>query len=128
MRRALAIILVVFFGLGPLTATLDASDDSRLPACCRRHGAHHCEMSDGPAARMAEAASGTLVLAAPSHCPMYPSSDLATIAPGHALVSSPATSPFLVAQAQAPIADSSAAHMSPVRSQAGRGPPSLIYS
>ena len=52
MRRALSILLVLFFGLGPLTATLQGSDDSRLPACCRRNGAHHCVMAEEALARI----------------------------------------------------------------------------
>lgn len=46
MRRALAIVLVAIFSL-PLIAPAFASspDDSRLPACCRRGGKHHCAMA-----------------------------------------------------------------------------------
>jgi hypothetical protein len=128
MRRVLSISLILLYWLGPLASILPASDDSRLPACCRRHGAHHCAMSDALAARMAEAASGTLVLAAPSHCPMYPGGAIATTGPGHALASSPATPPLLVVQPQAPVADPSAACLNPVRTRAGHGPPSLIKS
>src|SRR3954454_15626122 len=44
MRRALSILLVLLFGAGPLTFAFSLSDDILLPACCRRHGAHHCAM------------------------------------------------------------------------------------
>ena len=45
MRRALATLLLVVFSL-PLIAPALAStpDDAQLPACCRRHGKHHCAM------------------------------------------------------------------------------------
>jgi len=45
MRRTLSIFLVLFFGLGPVAAALHAEEDAGLPACCRRHGAHHCAMA-----------------------------------------------------------------------------------
>ena len=44
MRRVLAILLLAAFGL-PVVAPLLASGqdlEQSLPACCRRHGAHHC--------------------------------------------------------------------------------------
>ena len=44
MRRGFSIFLVLFFGLGPLSALVDGSEDASLPPCCRRHGAHHCAM------------------------------------------------------------------------------------
>ena len=62
MRRILSILLLLVLGLGPeAPATALASglisgpasawsgkvDESRLPACCRRNGKHHCAMSAG---------------------------------------------------------------------------------
>ena len=44
MRRGFSIFLILFFGLGPLSALIDGSEDASLPPCCRRHGAHHCAM------------------------------------------------------------------------------------
>ncbi|MGB7548225.1 MAG: hypothetical protein WBM14_10785, partial [Terracidiphilus sp.] len=85
MRRVLSIFLVLLFGLGPLSATLEASDDARLPPCCRRHGAHHCAMAEAMIARMAQAASGTPAFTAPSHCPFYPTNASAILAPVYAL-------------------------------------------
>lgn len=44
MRRAMALLLVLFFS-SLLMAPLFASDpDANLPPCCRRHGKHHCAM------------------------------------------------------------------------------------
>src|SRR5450759_2465885 len=71
MRRSLSILLVVLFWLAPLAALLPGSDEARLPACCRRHGVHHCTMS----ADTAGAATDTgHHLSAPSRCPRYPGS------------------------------------------------------
>jgi hypothetical protein len=45
MRRVFPILLILVFSLGPLSPTLGASEDTRLPACCRRHGAHRHRLS-----------------------------------------------------------------------------------
>jgi hypothetical protein len=57
MRRVFSIFLILFFGLGPLSALVEGSDDASLPACCRRLGAHHCAMY---AENMAMRAGSTL--------------------------------------------------------------------
>lgn len=88
MRRALSILLVLFFGLGPLSATLEA-DDARLPACCRSHGAHHCAMSAALKAWMLRTESQTPGFTAPSTCPLYRSFLDQDSAPEHALLPAP---------------------------------------
>ena len=48
MRRVLSILLLAAFAL-PLVAPLLAlaqDPDAGVPACCRRHGQHHCAMVD----------------------------------------------------------------------------------
>lgn len=69
MRRLLAIALLLFFNaplISPLFALATASD-ANLPACCRRHGAHHCD------AQMAQPASnGPAFTSIPGRCPAYP--------------------------------------------------------
>jgi hypothetical protein len=42
VRRVLASLLLALFSFSPLTPLL--ADDSNLPACCRRLGAHHCAL------------------------------------------------------------------------------------
>lgn len=71
MRRALPFLLMVTFLLGPLAAAFQAGDESRLPACCRRHGEHHCTMGAGAAEELQAADSGA-AFAAPAHCPFFP--------------------------------------------------------
>jgi hypothetical protein len=127
MRRALSILLVLFFGLGPLAATLDASDDVRLPICCRRNGSHHCSISGDALARILQASSGsTPVLAAPGHCPLYPGTAPATISPIHAQTT-PSSASFAVQghglSAQSP---QLAARSSEANTHAVRGPPNSI--
>lgn len=68
MRRWLSISLLVLFWLAPLGALLPGSDEARLPACCRRHGVHHCVMS----ADATDAAGSGHILSAPSRCPNFP--------------------------------------------------------
>jgi hypothetical protein len=123
MRRDLSIFLVLLFGLGPLTATLTADDDSRLPPCCRRHGAHHCAMSDAMMARMVQAASGKPIVTAPAHCPFYPTNSNATVASIHALTPSAASQPSALEQSHPRPAYCKSVCMALIRTHAGRGPP-----
>jgi hypothetical protein len=63
MRRALILLLALVLGLGPAMAAAPASamelawtaltgvDGSRLPACCRRNGTHHCMQMAGAAGK-----------------------------------------------------------------------------
>jgi hypothetical protein len=129
MRRGLSIFLLLLFCLGPLAAALPGSDESRLPPCCRRHGAHHCAMAERMAAMRRQAASGSVPMAgAPSHCPLYPSSNAVPATADHALAASPISLPTLLAQAHSPTAGRAAARLSQIRTRAGRGPPACPLS
>ncbi|UWZ83753.1 hypothetical protein [Occallatibacter riparius] len=65
MRRFVSIVILLLCSLGPLNALLPGSEESQLPACCRRHGMHHCMMA------LAEQAGNGHVVSAPSRCPQY---------------------------------------------------------
>jgi len=71
VRRLLALSLLLLFSF-PLAAplfALSASSEANLPACCRRNGAHHCQM------KMQEtgtAAQQTTAFSTPMKCPSYP--------------------------------------------------------
>ncbi len=76
MRRLLAILLILVFGLpliSPLFA-LGGTDESKLPACCRKNGAHHCTMSDEQVAALT---NGTQLPSLRSHCTMFPNASTA---------------------------------------------------
>src|SRR3569833_293303 len=68
MRRSLSILLMLLFGAGYLSFAFNLSDDFSLPACCRRHGAHHCAMDTQQSANAA--ASGLTKVR--SRCHQYP--------------------------------------------------------
>jgi len=124
MRRSLAILLMLVFGLGPLSATLKASDDSSLPACCRRHGAHHCAMM---ADRMVAATQDrTPAFSAPATCPYYPGAAAIVTSPAPALAAKAAPAPALNAQAYVPAASPIRVFLSSVRTHTGRGPPTRV--
>ena len=128
MRRWISILLVLFFALGPLTGLLEATDDMRLPPCCRRHGAHHCAMSMRMAAMKAQAASGKPFFTAPATCPLFPGYTAAPVSTIPALAASPARLPVLLAQPHSPAAGRAAARLRQVRTRAGRGPPVTILA
>jgi hypothetical protein len=84
MRRILSILMLLVLGLGPvvpvsamatgLTPTVASGwtgkvDESRLPACCRRNGKHHCAMSGGITTADA---SGITTIGAADSCPFAP--------------------------------------------------------
>ncbi|HUB52721.1 MAG TPA: hypothetical protein VL986_11255 [Terracidiphilus sp.] len=127
MRRGLSIFLILLFGLGPLSSLIDGSEESNLPACCRRHGAHHCAMSVQVAARMRATESAesekSPTLSSPSTCSQYPGAIALLFTPLQALlaaavnVQAPHTFVFVSAAMQpSPLA-------TPARAHSGRGPP-----
>ena len=73
MRRVLAITLLLAFAsplLAPLFAAT-ADPQASLPACCRRHGTHHCSMNGATP----DAGNGPVFRARP--CPFYPATPTA---------------------------------------------------
>jgi len=127
MKRILSTFLILVFGLGPLAVALPASAESRLPVCCRRHGAHHCATPGAMASISSQASlSSAHLLTAPSHCPNYPSSMAASTTPVYAMVAPAAGLPILLAQPHSPAASRAAALLSQIRTRAGRAPPSSL--
>ncbi|HLK51325.1 MAG TPA: hypothetical protein VKT49_24455 [Bryobacteraceae bacterium] len=62
MRRFAAIFLLGGFSLSLIAPALRADSDSKLPACCRRDGMHHCMTG------ASTAAGGTAIQAV---CPVF---------------------------------------------------------
>ena len=126
MRRAFSILLVLLFGLGPLSA-IAGGEDANLPACCRRNGAHHCAMAARMAARMRQV-DPQAHLSAPLTCPSYPGLSAIFTAPGSALLAPTAEMPGTKTQVFVNAAICVAPTSSPRRDHAGRGPPASILS
>jgi hypothetical protein len=125
MRRLLSISMALFLGLTPLMGTLGASDDSRLPACCRRHGTHHCAMS----MQMAKALTdGLPAVTAPMTCPLFPGFLAGLTAPAPMLTASMAGLAVPLMQAGLDVASDANALIRPVSIDAGRGPPAATMS
>jgi len=60
MRRILASLLVALFSFSLIAPAVFASDaDSKLPACCRRDGKHHCTVMAGRLEKPSGPAAGT---------------------------------------------------------------------
>jgi len=126
MRRPLAFLLILFFVLGPLQGVLEASDDSRLPACCRRNGAHHCAMSEDMKAALEQATGSTPAFSAPATCSSFPGFVFGILTAPHALASQEASTPELLERSFAPNAINTVARTTPVGIRAGRAPPAEI--
>jgi hypothetical protein len=72
-QRLFAILILSIIGIvqaQPLFQLNSSDPESRLPACCRRHGAHHCAMAD-EIVKMTSSGRAQMG-AVPHHCPMYP--------------------------------------------------------
>jgi hypothetical protein len=124
MRRGFSIFLILFFGLGPLSSTIDGSEDANLPLCCRRHGAHHCAMAMHMAAMRARAESGsTPAVSVPPTCPQFPGAAAMFATPASALMASAASAPDEIGPAHAFVGEPVAVFFAPSRAHAGRGPP-----
>src|SRR5260370_41700696 len=64
VSRTIAVALVLVFASDAVCPALFANPESTLPACCRRHGKHHCMM------RMSDTIdSGVLLKAVQERCP-----------------------------------------------------------
>jgi hypothetical protein len=123
MRRGFSIFLILFFGLGPLSALVDSSQDAGLPACCRRHGAHHCAMSAEMAMRAEVAFDRAPSFSAPPTCPLYHGPTFSMLMPAHALTTAAAKARAECTRTPAPAFERIAALSTPSRAYAGRGPP-----
>jgi hypothetical protein len=135
MRRLLSILLLAILGLGPAIAAVPVAaltsgiltwtgkpDESRLPACCRRNGKHHCEMAG---ATEQAGTSGETALIANDACPSAPLAMAAT-APSVAAFLAPALHPALLASELCVLlAAVTLALLASRRSQPKRGPPSF---
>jgi|WetSurMetagenome_2_1015567.scaffolds.fasta_scaffold1228780_2 hypothetical protein len=126
MRRPLAFLLILFFALGPLQGVLEASEDSRLPACCRRHGAHHCAMSEEMQAALAQATGSTPAFTAPATCPSFPGFALGFSAPAHALAAASSWALTFFEHAHTPLPVTADVQITNIRSRSGRSPPSSL--
>jgi hypothetical protein len=71
VRRLISITFLLLFSLPLISPVLaiTAVSDANLPACCRRNGAHHCNMN----MQQAESSGpGVSLSAIPQRCPAYP--------------------------------------------------------
>jgi len=118
--------MILLFWLGPLSVLLQADDESNLPACCRRHGMHHCAMAAATNGSRFVRPGSLPQAAPPSHCPMYPGSSAASTVPVYALLAPAAGLPVLLAQSHSPAAGRAVARQSQLRTRANRGPPASL--
>ena len=130
MRRGFSIFLILLFGLGPLSALVDGSEDASLPPCCRRHGAHHCAMYQRILAmRAQQALDPKPAVSDPLTCPNYPGPTIAMLVPANAVT---------VAAVEVMTTWMDVSHVAvpryvpvvsaPLRVHAGRGPPATTLS
>lgn len=129
MRCVFSILLTLLVGLAPILEAVPAGalrsgwtgkvDESRIPACCRRHGQHHCMMD-------ALEDESVPVAIAPNGCP-YPPRSLLSTAPGiAALPGGRAVVLLSLTRRRALQTARAAAWMNERRAWPKRGPPRAI--
>lgn len=134
MRRILSILMLLVLGLGPAVpmealASGRASgwtgkvDESRLPACCRRHGKHHCAMGSATSQSDAIQSSDEVTVSAQDSCPFSPRALASTVPSAAALIQAAADAIAYPAGLRAPHAHTAAAQLNDRRSWPKRGPP-----
>lgn len=102
LQRVYAVLLLLITSLGLAKPLLVASPESKLPACCRRDGKHHCAMR-GSTAQAESKPSGAIFEPKSDKCPFYPMGSLApssahaALLPASALLHLPAYVPDLAA-------------------------------
>lgn len=126
MRRVSSVILILLFWLGPLTAAFQGGDESRLPICCRRHGAHHCAMDEQTALSRMLASDRGPSFVAPPHCANFPRSAARITAPVFALAASTRTTLDLLRWDQASGITDAAPLFSALDHHDVRGPPEAV--
>jgi hypothetical protein len=125
LRKLFSILLLALFGL-PLASPLFAlgnDAEMRVPACCRRAGAHHCT---GMAERGAMQEDKAHFKAPAERCPYSPG----TVAAGHldllGLTTSATLASALQVHPSGVIQTESKWRLSRSRSRQKRGPPALF--
>jgi len=118
---------VLFAVLAPsllIFADLNSSAESRLPACCRRDGKHHCAMM----AAASELSSETQIKAEQPPCPFR--SQASTVAFAVAYLPAARAMHFAGLESHPAIHEQTRAAMriSEVRSHQKRGPPASVLS
>jgi hypothetical protein len=104
------------------SVTVHGNDESNLPVCCRRGGAHHCMLVTSQRMRMDD---GPAVSEKPQQCPYFPKSLPATqhaplfLAPSAVFFSQTISHPTGTAQTRARL------RIARDRSRQKRGPPVL---
>jgi len=131
MRRILSILLLMVLGLGPAAdagalASGPASgwtgkiDETRIPACCRRNGKHHCAMSTvGETAQT----TGETSISANDCCPCSPRALVSTAPSVVAVLGGRRDAIGRTANLRLPHASTAPTRVSDRRSWPKRGPP-----
>lgn len=127
MRKLVSILMVLICGLqaAPFLAGLSRGDKFHIPACCRKNGQHHCQMS---IAERAEFGGSERAFKLPSEkCPYCPAALTRAHASSFTLPTSQAVFAALTAHPAVFAQTQSKLCVSETRSRQKRGPPSTRF-
>jgi hypothetical protein len=121
MRRAISLSLLMMFGWLLIAPFLAPDAEANIPACCRRHGKHHCMMN-----RIERLGSQKRFTAVSEKCPRFPTG----LNAAHSAAFKPDTGARFYAEVVRHPACSAQTdalyHIAFARSHQKRGPPALV--
>lgn len=122
MRRIPASVLLLLFSYMLTTPLLFAEPESKIAACCRRDGKHHCQKM----AQMADSDGGVRITPTAT-CPLFTPGASAP-ASGAVAITAPPPTGFVTVIAEPLPAQQAELHLriSESRAWRKRGPPSLL--
>ncbi len=129
LRRFLSIVLLAVFCLPFLSPLLaqGAEGEAGLPACCRKHGTHHCMMDVGTQAQQTRLAQQQPAFKAPAEkCPYCPGTIVSVHGDVYAAPTAEASFVSLASHPSGVAQTESRRRISKDRSRQKRGPPTSL--
>jgi hypothetical protein len=131
MRRLLSILLLLGLAMGPAFESIPAHalasgwtgrvDESKIPACCRRNGKHHCAMGGASASENGQPAFSPV-----GCCPCMPQGAASVVVGNSAIVAAPVATLRETAAPSAALPEQDRALNAGERTEPQRGPPASL--
>jgi len=122
MWAAMGAAYFAFALLVPVLAAFQA--ESRLPICCRRGGAHHCQMADMGVLNIGNAVG----VRADGHCPLWPHAAAVTLQQDFVMPAQQRLATAMLPAATLRLRNAELCRIARERQLQLRGPPALIFA
>ena len=98
--------------------------ESHLPICCRRNGAHHCQMADMGVLNIGNAVG----IRGDGHCPLFPRGVVAASAQDFVLTAQPSLATAMLPVATLRVRNAELSRIARERQLQLRGPPVVVIA